>query len=140
MGSLGEGYFVEFSAAAAIALVTYLCTRFGERRRQVKRFYDAIGPVLKTLRDVAEAERLPAVQVQRIVREISVSFSQAYLGGPARLPLRKDLYRPVGSRKTCGICRDTVSMPRDACAHCNLDCCVWDFEKIDTHVPAVFEN
>lgn len=139
LASLTEGFFVEFAAAGVLGILGFLWGKYGERRRQIGKFYAAIAPVLKTISEVGTAERVPASQVQRIVREISLSFSQAYLGGPGLLPLRKDLYRPHGEAKTCRICHDQVTMSKDACAHCNLDCCVWDFEKVHTNTSAVPE-
>jgi hypothetical protein len=139
LGWLGEGLIVEVLGAALIACVGFISGKYLERKRQVGKFYVAIAPVLKVLSKVASAERIPAIQVQRIVREISLSFSRAYLGGPDRLPLRKDLYRATGTEKSCSICDDSVAITNDACSHCRLDCCVWDFQKVNTNTSELPE-
>lgn len=103
-----------------------------EKFRKVKQFYSAIIPVVKQLRELKEIYNITPKETQEFVKLVSNSFSSEMLGTKHAPQIYKTAYRDIDENKTCQICELPAKLNgKDGCVNCKLDCCAWDFEKIE---------
>ena len=122
-----DNYFAEIFGVILSGIIGFYIGRV----KRVRQFYRAIIPVVKKLRKLKDKYRIESHDTQDFVRLISTSFSSEFLGKKHAPQILKLHYRDIDEDKTCQICELPAKLNgRDGCINCQLDCCAWDFEKI----------
>lgn len=122
-----ENYIAEIFGVALSGIIGFYIGRV----KRVSQFYRAIIPVVKRLREMKDKYNIDSHDTQNFVKLISTSFSSKFLGKKHAPQILKLHYRDIDDNKTCQICELPAKLNgRDGCINCQLDCCAWDFEKM----------